>query len=701
MADTSNLLPPMGGLEGGLSNLTSPWRGCKKGLFILLFPISTIAAGQTKSGDTHNGVSLDSVVVYGRTKGTMLRTDNQGAMLWNMSMMNELPKIMGNADPLHYAQMLPGVTTNGEYDAGLHIMGCETSHNYISIDGVPLYGVAHLLGIFSVFNASHFKQMVLRKTLARGASPNSLGAEVDMQTFYQPTDSVTGEMAVGLMSSQGTLRLPVTQKSELTLSIRGSYLNLLYSGLLKGDESTLKYSFYDANVTYNHILNDRNRLRFNFYTGKDDATMKQADMAADIMLKWKNMMASMTWTYDNGTLLMSDRAYYTRTASQGEMNMTGLGTNLPASLHEMGNKLSLTWKSWTFGFDMATYSFHPQSPEVSSEFIHIERRDEKNRSTLFALYADKEWELTSRLTATTGMRGSLYHVEGKNYRHLSPAIGLTYRHNENFDISLAYAYQHQYLTKTGMSNINTPLEFWLSAGTYGLEPQTAHSLNLSTRLTSPNGTYTATMEAYEKWLTNQTEYNGTIYSFVATNYDLQSLLLNGRGHNYGINVMLAKNRGWITGWVTYAYSRARRTFNTASLMGTFPSSHERLHEVNGVITFHLGKRWDVGITGVWATGTPFTAPKLYYLLNGQLIAEFAEHNANRLKPYYRIDGSINYHLHPTRSIHEQGLNLSVYNMTANNHDLFYYMKANAEGFHYKSMKFFMRVLPSISYYMKF
>ncbi len=687
MADKSNLFPPMGGLKGGL--------------FLLLSLISTIAIAQPKSSDTRNRVSLDSVIVYGKTRGTMLRTDDKGTMLWDMSMMNELPKIMGNADPLHYAQMLPGVTTNGEYDAGLHILGCETSHNSVSIDGVPLYGVSHLLGIFSVFNASHFSQMRLRKTLVSGASTDCLGAEVDMQSFYQPTDSVTGEMAVGLMSSQGTLRLPVSRQSELTLSLRGSYLNLLYSGLLKGDESTLKYSFYDANVTYNHRLNDRHSLRFNFYSGNDDATMSQTDMAADIMLKWKNLMTSLQWTYNDGTLQMTDRAYFTRTESQGGMSMTGLYANLPAWLHETGNKFSLRWKTWTFGLDASAYTFRPQTPEVRSEFMNMTTGGEKTYSTLLAAYADKEWHLSTRLTATTGIRGTLYHAEGNTYRHLSPSIDMTYRHNDRLDISMGYAYRHQYLTKTGMSTLNTPFEFWLSAGTYGLLPQAAHTLNLSVRYTTPDGNYTATLEAYNKWLTNQTEYNGTIYSFVTTEYDLQSLLLNGKGHNYGINVMVAKNRGSITGWVTYAYGRAWRTYNDRTLRGTFPSSHERLHEVNGVITFHLGKQWDVGVTGVWATGTPFTAPKQYYLLNGRIIADFAEHNANRLKPYYRIDGSVNYHLRPTRHIHEQGLNLSIYNMTANQHDLFYYMKANDEGYHYKNMKFFMRVLPSISYYMKF
>ena len=65
--------------------------------------------GQDRSGD-NKSVSLDSVVVVGNTHGTDLRTARDGTTYWNLRMMNDLPKILGNADPLHYSQMLPGIS---------------------------------------------------------------------------------------------------------------------------------------------------------------------------------------------------------------------------------------------------------------------------------------------------------------------------------------------------------------------------------------------------------------------------------------------------------------------------------------------------------------------------------------------------------------------------------------------------------------
>ena len=51
-----------------------------------------------------------------------------------------------------------------EYDAGLHIQGCDNSHNLISIEGVPVYNASHLLGFFSTFNPSHFSRMSITKS---------------------------------------------------------------------------------------------------------------------------------------------------------------------------------------------------------------------------------------------------------------------------------------------------------------------------------------------------------------------------------------------------------------------------------------------------------------------------------------------------------------------------------------------------------
>ncbi len=42
-----------------------------------------------------------------------------GSVDMNLEVMDLLPKIMGNADPVSYSKLLPGVQTSGEYNGGL------------------------------------------------------------------------------------------------------------------------------------------------------------------------------------------------------------------------------------------------------------------------------------------------------------------------------------------------------------------------------------------------------------------------------------------------------------------------------------------------------------------------------------------------------------------------------------------------------
>ena len=68
-------------------------------------------------------MNLDSVVVTSHRYTSGVKVDAHGDFRWRMQMLDELPKLLGNADPIHYAQMLPGLQTNSEYTSGVHIQG--------------------------------------------------------------------------------------------------------------------------------------------------------------------------------------------------------------------------------------------------------------------------------------------------------------------------------------------------------------------------------------------------------------------------------------------------------------------------------------------------------------------------------------------------------------------------------------------------
>ena len=163
--------------------------------------------------------------------------------------------------------------------------------------------------------------------------------------------------------------------------------------------------------------------------------------------------------------------------------------------------------------------------------------------------------------------------------------------------------------------------------------------------------------------------------------------------------MLNKLTGKLTGWVSYSFGRAMRKFDAYGDKW-YSANHERIHEVNIVATYKIGKRFDIGGTFVYASGTPFTSVKYFYLMNENILAEFGEKNANRLNDYIRLDISANYDI-IKKEKRTAGINLSIYNALCRENEIYYGVKPSENGIKFKSISFLTNILPSISFYYKF
>ncbi|MDE5956294.1 MAG: Plug domain-containing protein, partial [Bacteroidales bacterium] len=61
--------------------------------------------------------------------------------------------LLSTPDVIKVIQTLPGVASGTELMSGLYVHGGNGSDNLFILDGVPLYQVSHLAGLFSSFNA--------------------------------------------------------------------------------------------------------------------------------------------------------------------------------------------------------------------------------------------------------------------------------------------------------------------------------------------------------------------------------------------------------------------------------------------------------------------------------------------------------------------------------------------------------------------
>ncbi|MGN1263455.1 MAG: TonB-dependent receptor plug domain-containing protein [Prevotella sp.] len=667
---------------------------------LLLFcaVVCKTAAQISVSPDTLKS-SLRGVTVSGRKVRTFLDSSG-GTSIVNMEMMHEMPRILGNADPLRYAQTLPGVQTNSEYNAGLHIQGCDNAHNQVSIGGIPIYNAAHLLGFFSIFNSTHFHSMQLTKTGHGAAAPNRLGGIVDMRHSDSLCQATSGYLSVGPMSSQGTLRLPLGRNSSLTLSSRAAYLNLLYSQWLKFEDETMRYFFHDHNITHTLKLSERDMLRTDFYYGGDDVGYNDDTYSMKTKLKWSNTMASLHWQHSgDGGAETGQTIYYTGYRNRFNLNQPTTMVRLDSHIYDFGYKGSLKYGRSELGADLMWHNILPQTPYVDGVISHDNKEAEAQHALETSLYATTTLPLASRSALTLGLRYTFFGCGDSRRHSIDPSAALAFTLSPASTLTLSTGIKHQYLFKTGFSDVGLPTEFWLASGE-GRKPQYSYNVSLLFDTYLQSKTWHISAETYYKRLLHQIEYIGNVYDFIFSDYELDNVLLYGSGYNYGLNLLVERRKGRLTGWVGYSFGRAWRRFPGTEYDGRYPASHERIHEVNAVATYRVGKHWSFGSSFVSATGTPYTGAKRFYLINQNVITEFGSHNGSRVPAYMRLDLSANYDFNCKKG-RQSGINLSLYNATGHKNALLYRLKIREDKYGYRPFNFILKILPSVNYYYRF
>ena len=654
--------------------------------------------------DTLNHYQLQDVEVKGKRLRSHLKALDDASIV-DMSLMDYMPRILGNADPIHYAQLLPGVQTNAEYDAGLHVQGCDNSHNYVSLDGVPIYNATHLLGFFSIFNASHFSEMSLTKSSTSASFPNRLGGSVDMltPTWICGEDSLQangkhGEIAVGPMSSQGTVKLPIGKRSMLMVSARAAYLNLLYSKWLEMDGDHVNYDFADYNATYITQLDDANVIKAEAYWGYDNLKIGQADQGMQTKIKWDNTMAALFWYSRHSKWQTEQSVYFTRYANRVRINETSIDVGVRSYIYDLGYKGRLKFGHWGCGVDVIRHELMPQDIAIGGTINANVAPTKKQRTIEASAYMKYLQPLSQRLALETGLRFTYYYNKDR-FASLDPNIKLRWDASQASQFSLNLGIHHQYLYQTGFSSMGLPTEFWLSSSNE-FRPQYAYNASLQGNFWLKDREYRLTTELYFKKLEHQIENSGNIFDILYSSYSLEGALMKGKGYNYGANIMLEKRRGKLTGWVSYSFGRAKRRFDGDRYTGWYSASHERIHELNAVATYKIGKRMELGATYVLASGVPFTRIKYAYMVSNNIVSEYGPYNGDRIKPYMRLDLSMNYDFKNSGD-KRSGINFSLYNATMYNNILSYRIKVYKGEVRYATFSFLMPILPSISYYYKF
>jgi hypothetical protein len=629
-----------------------------------------------KMWDMTDDLMLQEVVIKAVKDDENLTRAVMGTEVLNMKEISKIPVVFGEKDLVKTIQLLPGVKSN-EGAIGFSVRGGAADQNLILLDEAPVYNATHLLGFFSTFNSDAIKDA----TIIKGNSPAQFGGrlasvlDVKMKEGNNKDYKVSG--GIGLISSRLTVEGPLQEgKSSFIVSGRRTYADqfLRLDSGFKGS----KLYFYDLNAKANIAINEKNKIFFSTYSGQDKLNVGDV-FATD----WGNRTATVRWNSLINSKLFSNTSFvysnydfsvelqggHDKITFKSKINDLNLGQDFSYYMNPQ--------HTLKFGFNLIQHTIKP----TRAEGTDITSKKNSRKGLENAIYINDTYQASDKLNFDYGLRYSMYNVMGgdiyniyennvlknsinlaagkigKTYGNLEPRASMNYRISTSSSFKLAYARNTQNLHLMSNSASGNATDSWIG-NSYNIKPEVADQFSLGLSKNFAENTFELGVEGYYKTMKNQIDYKAGADLNKAP--DIESELLFGIGRAYGMELLLKKKTGKVTGWLGYTLSKTERKINGINNGEWYNAKQDRTHDLSVVAIYNLNDRWSLAGTFIYNTGNAITFPTGKYKLDDITVYQYASRNSKRMPATHRLDISATYEK-PSKGKYQSSWNFGLYN----------------------------------------
>ena len=604
---------------------------------------------------------LETVIISSKKKNENIAKPIMGVDKLNMTEINKIPVLFGEKDILKTIQLMPGYKSAGEGNSGFNVRGGGTDQNLILLDEAPVYNASHLLGFFSTFNSDAIKDVSVYK----GGMPAQYGGrlssvvDIKMKDGNQKKLDVAG--GIGVIASRLNISAPIVKdKGSFNISARRTYADIFLKLIKDTGQGKQTLFFYDLNLKANYKIGKKDRVFLSGYFGRDVLGLGEA-----FATNWGNKTATLRWNhifgnslFSNTSIIYSDFDYEIKVKSGAEK------FKALSKIKDYNFKQDFDWNitnksKLRFGGNIVNHNIQPGAVKAETASAGLAKPVQQKFSIESAVYASHEWKATDNLEIIYGLRASNLAIKGagdfftydaagniiktekytkgqkvKSYFNLEPRFSASYKLNEVTSIKASYNRNVQNLHLITNATTNSPTDVWLPSSN-NIKPEIADQYAVGFYKNSKNGMYEFNTEIYYKALQNQIDYKNAAVTL--GNDNVESELLYGTGRAYGIEMLMRKKTGRLTGWVGYTLSKVEKKIDGINNFEYFNARQDRTHDISIVGIYDLTKKWNVSATWVYTTGNAVTFPTGKYEVNNQTIFLYSDRNGSRFPAYHRLD----------------------------------------------------------------
>ncbi|MFD2100599.1 TonB-dependent receptor plug domain-containing protein [Flagellimonas iocasae] len=597
-------------------------------------------------------------------------------------------------DILQSIQMIPGVTSLDESASEIQIHGGTSDQNLVLFDHIRVFNSGYLYGMFSRFNPYATEKALIYKTGTSAIYGDRVSGVIDITTDDTVAKKISGGIGIDGLSADGYLKIPLSQKSSLSLFARNAYLDVFEGPTYEAYEKKIfnntgtvtdnrgnplnvnsdddytyensdnDFRFYDLNAKYVYqpsqkdkiaisALMTRNRTQFSFMndgeTKKDSLTTGNGGISAN----WTHH-TSPTQTEEITAYFSSYDSYYKNEELFGnELEETNIRGN---RISDFGLELKSdrTFKNnhgLTFGYQLSNTNLEIDLSATSSvepeNNISLPVHESNFKNVLFGEYTFTK--VNSGLYKL-GLRAVHYGSLGNIY--LEPRLNMELPISKSSRIRAGLERRNQpisQLIEFNQTELRLDNNIWRLSDDVNFP--LLQSNQISAGLLFDQKGWTIDAEIFHKRLTGLTTYS---QGFTLPRPELSE----GKSRILGMDLLIKKRIRNYRFWMGYSFNDVNFTFDQIQ-EGSFSGNNDITHNFRISNSLQLNNL-QLSLGWQYRTGLPVTLIESYDEETQQV--NFGPLNAGRLPDFHRLDASVVYQFGVGERNSKMQLGFSVLNL---------------------------------------
>ncbi|MFZ1455028.1 MAG: TonB-dependent receptor, partial [Saprospiraceae bacterium] len=477
----------------------------------------------------------------------------------------------GESDVLKSLTLTPGIKSGVEGTSNIYVRGGNSDQNLILIEGVPIYNTSHLFGLVSIFPNDQIQSVSTYKGSFPAKYGGRLSSVIDMRLKNGNTSKTERSFTLGILSSKANINGSLFEdRLRYNVFYRRNLFDV-FSKLQSNQNGEPSIHFSDFNTKLTYQLGNSNFIQF-FCLITDEIWKRNSNFnsgntnnQSSTRYNWGNNIYQLRMygsflnkgSYD---LNLYSYNYKSHLGSSSHLGVNSIDFKkeflYSNSIRENTTKIDFKYplsQKWevSSGIELKDQTFLPGQTSIQQsikEQVILDSNSIINQYKVLdtRIYFNNEY-IWNKFSFNAGLNVNINKYLPSNFT-LEPRIISLYKIKDNIGIHASFSRTTQNIFQLSNNSLGLPTDVWIGSN-QGIPVSSA--LNYALGASMEHKMYALSVDVYYRKLDGMLRYNPGS-NFLLNGVDWKNRLqLNGSGMTYGLETLIKKNSGRVTGWLAY------------------------------------------------------------------------------------------------------------------------------------------------------